>query len=367
MKNVAIYGAKALKRYSEKMLIEGFRRNFWEAREASLDWEDSKNIKTDAVLFQLHGAPQSEKDDRASMEIIACSLSKEDNRKKVILLHRPDELQKYQDLPNILSRSVERVGLVFFGPRFTADTFYPSTKKVIKKVIPHGFFPMESRQKVLQKNPIIIGSHTTWGEMRSAEHALRLLREIFLLNRKNRRNIFGYLGGKPAKELQIEHLKNLCEKINSEIPIEFLNVHTYTSCKEIIEKYPNANIILVDTFDKEPSFFSLTFNLQIYYFGNTIRLGESSGSAHSSVSIPVAAEMNDADLVEDVQLIKIPYEDVNDIGTLDFKEGAKQIIDSINDDRFRDMWKHNLMQSEIWDNARICKEYLALFQELAYF
>lgn len=364
MNIVVIYGAKTLERYTKKILIEGFRGNFWEAREASLDWEDSKNIKTDAVLFQLHGGPQSEKDDRAIIESIARFLSKEDNRKKVILLHRPDELQKYQDLPNILSRSVERVGLVFFGPRFAADEFYPSTQRIIKKVIPHGFFPMESRQKVLQENPVVIGSHTTWGEMRSTEHALRLLREIFFLNRKNRRNILGYLGGKPAEELHIEHLKNLCEKINSEIPIEFLNVHTYTSCKEIIEKYPNANIILVDTLDKELSFFSLTFNLQIYYFGNTIRLGESSGSAHSSVSIPVAAEINDADLVEDVQLIKIPYENVNDVGTLDFKEGAKQIIDSINDNRFRDMWKHNLIQSEIWDNTRIGKEYLALFREL---
>lgn len=365
MNTIAIYGAKTLARYADKILIEGFRKNSWEAWEASLDLDNFKNIKSDAVVFQLHGAPQSEKDDKIIMEIIACSLSKKDSTKRVILFHRPDELQKYPGLPNILSQAVGKLGLVFFGPRFAKDKFYPSSEKILKRVIPHGFFPMESHQKLLQENPVVIGSHTTWGEMRSVEHVLRLLMEVFLLNKENKRDIVGYLGGKPAEQLRIEYLKNLRKKINPEVLITFFDVHKYSNLKEVIkENIQTSNIILVDMLDTQPSFLSLTFNAQIYYFGNAIRLGESSGSAHSMVSIPVVAEINDADLVEDLRLIKVPYGNASDINTLDFKQGAKQIVESIGNNSFRDMWNHNAIQSEIWNNARIGKEYSALFREL---
>lgn len=105
MNIIAIYGAKTLERYTENILIEGFRKNSLEAREAPLNSEDFKKTKADALLFQLHGAPQSERDDKAILKLIAASLSKEDDTKKVILLHRPDELQKYKDLSNILSQT----------------------------------------------------------------------------------------------------------------------------------------------------------------------------------------------------------------------------------------------------------------------
>lgn len=358
---ITIYGAKTLARYTEKMLVDGFQKNSWEARVG--DVSDFGNIATDAVVFQLHGAPQSEKDDKVIMELIEAALGKNDGVKKVILLHRPDELQKYTDLPNILSHTVQKFGLVFFGPRFAKDKFYPSNTKILKKVIPHGFFPLESHQKLFQENPVVIGSHTTWGEMRSVEHALRLLGEVFVLNSKYKKNIVGYLGGKPAEQLQIGYLKSVCEKINPEVSIAFLDVRQYSSFEEIRNTCA-SNIVFIDALDAQPSFFSLTFNAQMYYFGNVIRLGESSGSAHSMVSIPVVAEINDADLVEDMRLIKVPYGNANDINTLDFKQGAKRIVDSIDNNSFRDMWNHNATQSEIWNNDRIGKEYIELFQEL---
>ncbi len=359
MKEVSVYGAKTLRRYTKDILVSGLRKNGLEANEVPLNTVSD----TDMVLLQLHGAPQADADDKAILKQIQNVLQRDDSTKVVVLLHRPDELQKFSDIRDIVLSYRKKFGLVFFGDKYTRDPFYSTNAWVTKKIIPHGFFPMEPFQKILQTDPVVIGTHTTWGEMRSVEHALRLLSEIFHLAGNNE-NIVGYLGGKPADALRIDSLAKSYQSIDPQGQTAFLDVHAYPDLHEAIKKNKGNNVVLIDNEDKQPTYFSVTFNIQLYYFGDKVRLGESSGSAHTAVSIPVVLEMNGAEVVEDIRVIKIPYNNVNDISRIDFTHGAQAMIRSIRNGSYKDMLRHNAQQAEIWNNARIGKEYVQLFNEL---
>lgn len=353
MAKVRIYGAKTLDRYTQHILAEGFRNNQWVVE---TDGEVRSSI--DAVIYQLHGAPQSEKDDDKIIKSLKSAVSKVDKMKTVVVLHRPDELQRYSELKEILSNPAKKIGLVFFGDKHIDDDFFPSYN-VIKRIIPHGFFPLKD---YIQLNPVVIGSHTTWGEMRSIEHALKLLFEIFKMY-KGDRKVIGYLGGKPPDQLQKAYLEQAWKNIGESTAINFLDIREYTLDKAI-QKYPNQNIILANPVDLQPSEFGMTFNIQMYYLGNKVRTGESSGTLHASTGIPIILEMNGAEKIENLKVIKIPYGNIKDIKSINFVLGAKEIIEAINSNSYVEMLKHNLKQSLFWNNTRIASEYVKLFNEL---
>lgn len=355
---VKIYGAHTLERYTKNIIIAGLENNGCVAFEGREKDSSAKNI-----LFQLHGAPQAENDDKKILSEIRKFLKmKDDARKIIVMLHRPDELKKYGDFPKVLNETTQKIGLVFLGDKFIDDPFYPSNELILKRVIPHGFFPMKDYQKRFQESPIIIGSHTAWGEMRSVKHALKLLFNIFKLNQDGERTILGYLGGKPKEDLRLSRLKEITQKVGLGLAVKFLNVHNYSSLKDIAGH--RENTVLVDDQNEEPVYFSLTYNIQLYYLKNTVRLGESSGSAHTAISIPVILEMNGAEKIEGLEVIKVPYLDANNIASVDFNEGARRVFTSIKSDRYKNMLSLNLRQSKIWDNTKIGKEYISLFKEL---
>lgn len=353
MASIRIYGAKTLDRYTKQILSEGFRNNDWD-----IAGPETKGT-IDAVIFQLHGAPQSEKEDRDILEIMKHSLSVADKIKTVVVLHRPDELQKYADLREILTHSSKKIGLVFFGDKHINDDFFPS-RNIIKKIIPHGFFQLDD---YLQTDPIIIGSHTTWGEMRSVEHALKLLAEIFTMYKNGEKRLIGYLGGKPESQLDMHYLHQIWES-SMQIPVNFLDAREYTLNKALQMYSPTQNIIIINPVDAQPSNFAMTFNIQMYYFGKKVRTGESSGTLHASTGIPVILEMNGAEIIEDLRVVKIPYRSVSDINTIDFTTGARKIVELIKDNSHVALLKHNLKQSLLWNNTKIVANYIALFNEL---
>jgi len=185
--------------------------------------------------------------------------------------------------------------------------------------------------------------------------------EIFKGNKSDKK-IIGYLGGKPEGELHIEVLRETAKKISSETSMTFVNVHDYSHLDEVSGM--TENVILIDSINDEPSYFSLTFNIQMYYLGNAVRMGEVSGSAHTAPSIPVILEMNGAEIIEELRVIKVPYTDANNISSVDFEKGAEMVLNSIEDGSYKDMLFNNLKQSKAWNNTRIGKEYLNLFEEL---
>lgn len=359
---IGIYGAKTLERYTQQILVGGFQKNG-----CSAEWiTDDAHHDFDALIFQLHGSPQSENGDSTTLRVLQTSLSQHDGVRKVILLHRPDELQKFTELPNILASTATKIGLVFFGNAYRGDPFYPSHSRILKTIIPHGFFPLEAHQKILQEDPIVIGGHTTWGEMRSVEHALRLLAAVFTVAQTGRRSIIGYLGGKPVSELRISSLREPAQRINAGQIFRFLDVHSLTTLADLAKGDQRRFTILVDDRDQQPTSFSLTFNMQLYYLGNAIRRGESSGSAHAMVSIPVVLEMNGAEQIEDIRVVKIPYGNADNINSVDFVAGAQAIAACIKNGDYTAMLRHNLKQANVWDNTKIGRLYLRLFEELTF-
>jgi hypothetical protein len=338
MNKVKILGAETLKRYSEKILRKGFTDNGWTVVDSSQD----------CTLYQIHGAPGAVEGDKLIIREIKKDLSSPAAPKVSILLHRPDEIQdRHPEVKDILENSNRKFGLVFFGKWHINDPFYDSSK-ALKTVIPHGFFEFEP---ITQTDPIIIGTNTTWGEMRSTKQALELIDNLFDL--KTDQNIIGYLGGKPADELDIEHLKTFSTS-------HLADVNEYAPGSD----YSGKKTIFIDLNENTPEGMGITFNTQLYFYNGKIRTGESSGSAHTSLSIPVVFEMNDAEKAEGLEVVKVPYFSVNDVETADFSTGAKLIMNIIKNGKYLDSLNHNLSQSKIFDAKNTAKKYIELFNTL---
>ncbi|HLC48881.1 MAG TPA: hypothetical protein VJI96_00645 [Candidatus Andersenbacteria bacterium] len=342
MSIVSIYGSKSLERFTEGILTRGFHENAWEVA------SDAKNN-----VYQIHGAPQSEVDDKTIIERLKKDIVKVDSINRVILLHRPDEIQlRFPGLKDVLVSAKKAIGVTFLGDMHINDTFF-DIPSLVKKVIPHGFFPISEKP---QTDPVIVGSHTTWGEMRSIEHIFRLLDELF---KNGTTTIVGYVGGKPKDQLEINILKREWQQLKLKTEVTFLDAH-------IAEQNLNGkNVILVDSQNIEPANFGLTFNVQLYYLGRRIRTGESSGSVHSSVGIPVILEMNGSEVIENLKTIKIPYGSIEDIHSINFHAGADLILKSIADESYKAMLKHNVEQSKMFNSSYVGREYIKLFNQLA--
>lgn len=354
MAKVIIYAAETLVKFTNQILIVGFRNISVDAEQCPLESEPCPG--GDTVIFQLHGAPQAKDDDKIIMGLVKQSLhDPKDARKKIIMIHRPDEIQGQPELKEILLNPVNPFGFVNCGENHINDDFFPSGN-IVKKVIPHGF-SSDVRDLPADGMPIVIGTHTTWGEMRSLEHALNVLGELFC-QYKGDKPVFGYLGGKPTELLQIGTLEKQYGGLIDKYSIVLKDAQEYDANALPSEK----NVVFIDQNNTQPPGIVLTFNMQMYYYGNKVRTGESSGTLHRAIAIPVILELNGN--VEDLKLIKVPYGDVHDIDSIDFAAGAKRIADSIEDGSYRKMLGHNLRQAKVWDEAHIAREYMGLLDEL---
>lgn len=338
MNKVKIYGASTLTRYTEAILEQGFLACLWSTVDDGQDF----------TVYQIHGAPTALEEDRKIISKLKRGLDDPSGPKIVVLLHRPDEIQdRLPELKRVFDNAKRRFGLVFFGEWHLSDDFYCSSNAV-KTIIPHGFFTFKP---IFKTKPIVIGTNTTWGEMRSVKQAIELIDKVFEL--KGQTDIIGYLGGKPKEELDI---KKLQEYTQSQL-VDFEEFNPKSN-------YTGKRIIFVDHSKQLPDDLSPTFNTQLYYYGSKIRTGESSGSAHASLSIPVIFEINNAEKVEDVNVVKVPYGSLSNINSVDLNNGAQQIIDLIHSRKYVDMLKHNLEQSKKFNNMEIAKQYIELFNLL---
>ena len=339
MNKVKIYGADTLERYTDKMLKQGFLGESWRAVEDNQD----------ATIYQIHGAPDAKEDDQLVMTALGGDICNAVGPAAVILLHRPDEVQdRLPELKDALKSAKRKIGLVFFGRWHIDDPFY-NLRNAIKAVIPHGFFDFEP---IVQTNPIVIGTNTTWGEMRSVKQTLGLIDEVFSI--KGSQNLVGYLGGKPKEELKTEKLREATKSC-------LVDISTFSKATD----YSKKRVIFIDHGKRMSAYLGVTFNTQLYYYGKKIRTGESSGSAHSVLSIPVIYEMNGAEKTEQIDVIKIPCGDADDLETADLKSGARKIMASIKTGRYISSLDKNLKQQKKINNRAIARRYIRLFSLLS--
>jgi hypothetical protein len=146
-------------------------------------------------------------------------------------------------------------------------------------VIPHCFFELTP---LFLPGCVCVGTFTTWGEMRTVSHLLKLLLALFALGKArltlNQPPIVGYLGGKPVAEIAPERVRELCASLAPDLSVLVMDVKSYD-----LKKFSQEHVILVDTGSAE--FLTPHFNTQLYHLGHKIRTGESSGSAHACAGI----------------------------------------------------------------------------------
>lgn len=227
-------------------------------------------------LVQIHGSPQSAEEDQAILRQL------QPNSPRKILIHRPDELLLNEKLKTYFSENPKE-RLVFLGDLTFRDQFWKD-REAYSEVVPHPFTDLTLPSR--EKGRYVVGAFTSWGEMRKLEHFLSLIEEL-----KNTTLLFkvgGTLNGVPLRPGDV-----------------------------------GANVVL----SHEP--FVPHFNVQLYHLHGRKRYGESSGSLHRGVSIPVIFEANGAERLEQLAVVKIAADD--ELKVIDFKEGARRITSLVNE------------------------------------
>ena len=337
---VTIFGAATLERYTKGILVAGFEK--LAAQQVTLPA---------GTVYQIHGSAGATADDQAIMQLIKRDLvAPKPNARTIVLLHRPDEIQdRHPQLRALLASATHDFGLAFLGDLHTTDSFYASPAAQIR-VVPHGFFSAADISS--QSAPIVVGTHTTWGDMRSPEHLLRLLGELFRLN-EGTQPIVGYFGGKPADALSVDALSATLRRHFPDLSVRFEDAHTFDTAA-VSSSEP---VILVDNQDTQPEDATITFNTQLYFYGERVRTGESSGSLHMNVSIPVILEMNGSEKIEELEVIKVPYDtSTMVVSSADFSAAAQGILTMITDGSYQTALQHNYEQAQKYNNEYVARQ-----------
>ena len=222
----------------------------------------------DFELWQVHASPASRLDDLRLLEHAKIS-----NSKKIFLIHRPDELLLYPELKAFFVKN-PRLSLVFLGDLVLKLPFWEERKKHIT-VIPHPFTDLS----LPAGNKYVIGSFTSWGEMRKLEHFIELTK---VLGSEFECWVGGTLDGRALTAGDVPS--------NIQVKNEFFIPH---------------------------------FNVQLYHLNGQKRLGESSGSLHRGVSIPVIFEANGIERTEGLKVIKIQSD--LELKQIDYNQAARDI------------------------------------------
>lgn len=245
------------------------------------------------TLCQIHGSPVSEAEDLLLLTRAA----------DAYLIHRPDEILQRIPIREFFEAHPEKK-IILMGDLVLKDPFWKEREKFIS-IIPHPFLDLSLPPKT---GKLVMGAYTTWGEMRNFKHFVQLAEEVRLLTDK----IDFVVGG--------GHLED--------VP-EFMTVTS--------------------------EYFVPHFNVQLYHLNGKKRYGESSGSLHRGVTIPVIFEANGIENVEGLKVIKIDADD--ELTHIDFKKAAEDIVHA-------DIWnllEHNAAQAKKNTPAEFARSFLKLF------
>ena len=338
-----VSGAPTLDRYTNDILKRGFHQQ-------GIALVDELSEATHAIL-QLHGSPSSVRFDEEQVK----QLSKYNSLKSCILLiHRPDEIQiRVPSLKAALLDAPPTFGVAMLGTSYIDDPFFAEQGSVQRQIraIPHGFFERE-KSHTHEHSQVVVGTHTTWGEMRSLKTAVELLAEV--IKARDELPIIGYLGGVPLDALSHEVVRSLLITSGYTAPVVGYSAHGVHE--------PGSVIVNPG---QPPRGFDVTFNLQIYHFGELVRKCESSGSLHASGGIPVIAEMNGAEHLEQLRVIKVPYDVTSSlISSLQLKSAAQHIISCVRSGEYREMLADNAVVAARWTPFSVARLYLDFFSEL---
>ncbi len=290
---VQIHGASTLRSFTDSIT-----NGFLEAG------SDVVTRNPDVHFIQVHSSPESLLED---LEILKAT---EHITKAIFLFHRPDEFLLHEHMKTFFND--RKVPIVLFGDLVQSEFW--NHRKDETRIIPHPFFNL-ARPSLSYDEKIIVGAWTNWGEMRNLEHFFKLCSAIKKIDLDERFSFYagGFLNGKllDNKILQSELMKL---PMNDGPAIE----HS----EEIFIPH---------------------FNTQLFHLNGKKRLGESSGSLHRGITIPVIFEANRAEEIENLKAIKIHADD--ELTVIDFGRAAQEIV-GLTDDGYEKWLQFNLRSAQ---------------------
>jgi hypothetical protein len=346
--SVLISSPLTLQRYGEQ-LLKGFKELHFEEysviRTIVLTLENSNhyqsvidqynNEETLVTIVQIHGC-------ETEVPVFKYNYS----GKLIFIIHRPEEfLLRFPDESDreYLHRAD---AIVIFNPSMisTYENVFPNQVTI---AIPHGFFGIgkEIDTSLLQENvPVVVGSYTTWGEMRHLNDLYNLMKSLHTSNNDTNKRFIGYAAGifqsKHEKLMEWKEKEDVWFVTDEEL--QKAHVHDSISAREYL--YNNANnrmIIRVHQCD-DPSIPTVTlhdwektfidFNVQAYkeILNNNQPKVEASGTLHMdggpSIGVVIdCSAMHDINNLENLQMIFLPWNTTTN--NIDFEESAKRIIE----------------------------------------
>lgn len=341
--HVALLGSPTLSRFTDGILKDGL---------VAIGYKPvSYSVESRFAIIQLHGSRTAREADNELITRLPSIIAKLEAC--VILLHRPDEIRdSLPHLRSVLAEAPAHVGLAMLGDLLIDDPFY-SLPHISRRVIPHGFFDIPAKEP---PEKVIIGSHTTWGEMRSIERTLRLLQELD--NCDSQGITIGYVGGEPVAELSQDSVSAIMRRLGMADRFSVEPLHVEDWRRQISEV--NRNVIFLCA-GQTPSDFDVTFNVQLYHYREAIRFGESSGSLHASSGIPVIFEMNGAERIENLMVVKVPYSDPTTAESANLRAAALNMNCLIESGEYHSYQKHNKEIAAIFSPTKVAQlhaEYL---------
>lgn len=341
---IAILGARSLSSYTERILSRGF---------AEIGWELVSPAEASFLLVQLHGAPHSVEDDLAIVELLPVLIAKERIRGYGLLIHRPDEIQSRTELfsnPKILA---DALFVALLGTMHLQDDWLVQAGVPVH-AISHGF--VSSKPPPLRA-PLVVGSHTRRGEMRRVDDAATLI--VNVLNRSEPGSVVGYIGGEGAEMYGCGASIATSGTMAADSEIEIVSDYG------MVRGAARKRVLVVNPRPIQPPELRTVFNVQLYHLNGRLRTGENSGSLHHYPSIPIIFEMNGAEVMEDLKVIRVPYKNGSHGVIGDFSSAADEIIDWIQTDRLKKSLRHNQRRAEALGPSAVARAYQELFESLA--
>lgn len=268
------------------------------------------------ALIQIHGSPAAQVEDEKILY-----LARKLSCKVVYLIHRPDEALLNPFVRNDFEKNLDSK-FIFLGDLIFRDPFW-AERRHQSLVMPHPYLDLSLPRP---NRKIVVGAFTSWGEMRDPEHYFALIRS---------------LNEHVASQLPTQSNENL--NLN-------LNLKSHSKDDDLFEFQMGGTGLehrLIPPFihvRQEP--FVPHFNVQLYHLHGKKRYGESSGSLHRGISIPVIFEANGAERLEGFHAIKINADD--ELQAIDFDNAARDIV-SLARSTIDDILKRNLTLARAHD------------------
>eukprot|EP00475_Leptophrys_vorax_P009802 TRINITY_DN16495_c0_g1_i6.p1 TRINITY_DN16495_c0_g1~~TRINITY_DN16495_c0_g1_i6.p1 ORF type:complete len:434 (+),score=108.45 TRINITY_DN16495_c0_g1_i6:1355-2656(+) len=361
------FAPTSLERYALK-LQEGFEKLKDIARcqtviKGSLEFKEALQTTCDASIIQIHG---SENED----PITDCL--EFPGRVRIVLVHRPEEF--------ILRRSTEgleflyRVAdvVVLLG-KCMVNHYQRLLKPKRVVMIPHGFFDVGYQKSKSDAELIVIGSVTTWGEMRH-------LRDLLDLHEKVRANapdslrLLAYAAGKFDKRASIDELGKEFFKLDNEEAMTALSKAEFHDAESlslwIMSRANGKPVLHLNPFPKGShlerwELEMIDFNLQAYreILKDNKPKVEASGTLHLSGGPGIYVVIDCPamrDIVEDegAEYVFIPVKQGNQ---LDFDTAAQSIVALSNDaEKLKLIVSRNIEACKVLGMEVIAGKYISL-------